>query len=105
MFRSRYRRRHPFGSRSGFDTLGAFGGPFQHRGMWGGVRPWRRSRRPTWLTVAFAGLVVFALIKLASASGRSRSTGEKVAIGALILVLGALLASLRRSASRHDWSI
>ena len=58
-----------------------------------------------WLTVALAGLVVFALIKLANASGRSRSTAEKVGIGALILVLGALLASLRRSASRRDWSI
>jgi len=105
MFRSHLRRRHRFGSRSGLSSFGAWGDPLHHRSAWGGVRPWRRSRRPTWLTVALAGLVVFALIKLATASGRSRSTAEKLGIGALILVLGGLLASLRRSASRHDWSI
>jgi uncharacterized membrane protein SirB2 len=44
-----------------------------------------------------AGLAVFAFAKLMTANNSSRSTAEKVALGALIVLVGAVLLSFRRS--------
>jgi hypothetical protein len=51
-----------------------------------------------------AGLAVFALVRLLSAAQKPNRTGtEKWLLGTLIVSLGALLLSLRRSAPRYRW--
>ena len=96
---SRFRSRR-FGR---FDTWGGYGDPFGTR--WTGRRGgfgFRRRRMPTAARILFAGLLVYAFVKLSSAIGRSnRSTYEKVALGALLAVVGAALLSLRNSSQRY----
>ena len=83
-----------------------------YRRWFGGSRPapfrsagWRSNRGPSAAKILLAGLAVFALVRLMSSdSHRSRTTAEKVMIGALVGVLGALLLSLRRSTMRYRWS-
>ena len=71
--------------------------------------PWkwhrhRRRREPSMAILLIAGLAVFAFMKVLSASSREgRSTAEKIALGALLLFLGAILLSFRRSAVRRGW--
>jgi len=49
-----------------------------------------------------AGLAVFALVRLLTASNRPNlSTAQKVALGALVVFVGSVLLSLRRSARRY----
>jgi hypothetical protein len=66
------------------------------------VRP--RRRAPSILRLLLAGLAVFAFMKVLSAASRERqSTGEKIALGVLLLILGAVLLGFRRSAVRRGW--
>jgi hypothetical protein len=74
-------------------------------------RPWARRgfrprrRGPSVALLLLAGLAVFAFVKVMSAASRQgrRSTGEKIVLGALLLALGAILLSFRRSAVRRGW--
>jgi hypothetical protein len=48
-----------------------------------------------------AGLAVIALVALISAANRRRSTLEKLVLGGLIVTVGAIVLSLRRSSRRY----
>jgi hypothetical protein len=61
----------------------------------------RRRRGPSVVTLLLAGLAVFAFAKLMSVSNRQRSTTEKVLLGGLLLLVGAILLSFRRSSRRY----
>jgi hypothetical protein len=84
------------------DTTG-FAGPFRTRHAWRRGRfGFRRQRTPAAAKILLAGLAVFALMKLTGALNRpDRSTVEKVTIGALVAVVGAVLLSLRNSSRRY----
>jgi hypothetical protein len=108
MFHARCRRRlRRFDGWSRFGDLGVFAGDL------GGHRSWRRpygrrrrARGPSAFTILLAGLAVFALVRLLTASNRPNlSTAQKVALGALVLLVGSVLLSLRRSARRYNWSV
>ena len=97
----RLRRLHRLdhlGGLSGFGT-GVAAPPWSRRRGF-----YRRGRRgPGVLTILLAGLAVFALVRMMSASGRlNRTTAEKVVLGALIAAAAGLLLSLRRS-HRGSW--
>ena len=96
---SRFRSRR-FGA---FDYSAGFADPFGTRRRWGrGGFGFRRRRMPTAARILIAGLLVYAFVKLTSAIGRSnRTTYEKVALGALLAVVGAALLSLRNSSQRY----
>jgi hypothetical protein len=65
----------------------------------------RQSRGPSVLAILLAGLAAFALVRLTTAANRPNlSTAQKVAVGALIVLVGGVLLSLRRSAQRYRWS-
>jgi hypothetical protein len=74
-------------------------------------KPWKRTsyRHPSRSTpsiahLLLAGLAVFAFVKLMSAANRpNRFRPRTLAIGILLLVVGAFVMSLRRSARRHGW--
>jgi hypothetical protein len=102
MFRHRHRRyrMHRFGR---FDDVAGFAGPFGARRAWrrGGFG-FRRRRTPMAVKVLLAGLAVFAFVKLTDAINRSnRSTFEKMALGALVAIVGAYLVSLRNSSRQY----
>jgi hypothetical protein len=61
-----------------------------------------RRRGPSVLRLLLAGLAVIAFAKVMSAaSGRRRSTAERVLLGGLVLLLGAVVLSFRRSSPRY----
>ena len=63
------------------------------------MRP--RRRGPSVLRLLLAGLAVVALVKVMSAAtGRQRSTAEKLVLGGLVVLLGAVVLSFRRSGRR-----
>jgi hypothetical protein len=68
-------------------------------------RGWTRSRRgpePSLLWLLLAGLAVVGFARVVTAIGsRRRSTGEKIVLGALLLLLGAVVLPFRRSAARY----
>src|SRR5262245_41180442 len=101
MFGHRYRRyrMHRFGQ---FDDMTGFAGPFGTRRAWrrGGLG-FRRRRTPAAVKVLLAGLAVFAFVKLTAANRSSRSAFEKMALGALVAVVGAYLLSLRNSSRQY----
>ena len=67
-------------------------------------RPFARRRAPSVVTLLLAGLAVFALVKLMSATtGRRRSTAERVVLGGLLLLAGAVVMAFRRSSRRYRW--
>jgi hypothetical protein len=70
-------------------------------------RRWKRQvrrREPSIAVLLMAGLAVFAFMKVLSASSRQgRSIPEKIALGALLLFLGAIMLSFRRTAVRRGW--
>jgi hypothetical protein len=73
-------------------------GPWQHR--------YQRPRRqgPSMLRLILAGLAVLAFAKvMSSANMRQRSTVEKWIIGAVLVALGAIVLSFRRSGRRYGW--
>ena len=91
---------HRFGR---FGDVANFGGPFGTDRAWrrGGFG-FRRQRTPTAVKILLAGLAVFAFVKLTAAINRSnRSTFEKVALGALVALVGAFLVSLRNSSRSY----
>jgi hypothetical protein len=106
MFRSRYRlhRLHRFAR---FHEFGDVGDGARWDRSWRGFGARRhRARRPSVFGILLAGLAVFALVKLWTASNRPNlSTAQKLVIGALVAIVGGWLLSLRRSAKRYDWSI
>jgi hypothetical protein len=61
------------------------------------------SRRgPSSLQILLAGIAVFALARLMSASNRQdRSGAERVLLGVLMAASAAFILSLRRSAARY----
>jgi hypothetical protein len=87
--------------------MGPLAGGFRgHRSWRGPYSRRRRARGPSAVTILLAGLAVFALIRLMTASNRpDLSTAQKVVLGALVLLVGGVLLSLRRSARRYAWSI
>jgi len=99
------RRRHRFNRFDRFADYGPFAAPVGARRAWrhAGFRP-RRRRSPA-LAILLAGLAVVAFGKLMSALNRpNRSTAEKIGLGALLAVVGAMLLSLRsRGARRYRW--
>jgi len=99
-----------------FDRWSHFGGPGLFAGDLGGHRSWRRpygrwrraygrrrrARGPSAFTILLAGLAVFALVRLLTASNRPNlSTAQKVVLGGLVLFVGSILLSLRRRARRY----
>jgi hypothetical protein len=102
MFRHRHGRyrMHRFGR---FDDVADFANPFATgRGWRRRGFGFRRRRMPTAARILLAGLAVFAFVKLTSAiSNSNRSTFEKVALGALLALVGAVLLSLRNSSRRY----
>jgi hypothetical protein len=61
-----------------------------------------RRREPSIVWLLLAGLAVLGFAKLMTvANGRERSTGEKVVLGALLVLLGVIVLSFRRSAARY----
>ena len=83
------------------DRFTRFGDDFT--GRWRS-RAYRRQRGPSIAALLLAGVAVFAFAKVMSiASGRRRSTAEKLALGAALLLLGAVLMSFRRRAVRRGW--
>jgi hypothetical protein len=63
-----------------------------------------RRRTPSWALILLAGLAGVALAKLMSADNREqRSTAQKALIGVLIVVIGAVVLSLRSRAYRYRW--
>jgi hypothetical protein len=73
-------------------------------------RPWRRAfgaaprTGPSVGRLLLAGLAVFAFVKLMSAASRpNRSRPSALVTSVLLLAVGALVISLRRSARRHSW--
>jgi hypothetical protein len=102
MFRHRHLRHRMHGFGRVGDVVG-LAAPFRTRRAWrrGGFGV-RRRRTPTAVKILLAGLAVFAFAKLISAFNRStRSTFEKVALGALVAVVGAFLLSLRNSSRSY----
>jgi len=104
---SRVHRLRHLGDVAGFGMpLGSrFGGwsRSSRRGPFGSSR--RRARGgPSAAKILLAGLAVFALVRLMANEGRMRSTAEKLVIGVLVAVLGAVLLSLRRSTAAYRWS-
>jgi hypothetical protein len=87
------------------DPVLAFAGDITSNRPWArrGLRP-RRSA-PSIARLLLAGLAVFAFVKVMSAASRPerRSTAEKIALGGLLLLLGAILLAFRRSAVRRGW--
>jgi hypothetical protein len=82
----------------------AFADDFTRQGRWGRRGFRSRRRGPSIARLLLAGLAVFAFAKvLSAATGRQRSTSEKVLLGGLVLAPGAVLLSFRRSASRYHW--
>lgn len=62
----------------------------------------RRRREPSIVWLLLAGLAVLGFAKLMTvANGRERSTAEKVVLGGLLLLLGVVVLSFRRSAARY----
>lgn len=54
--------------------------------------------------VLLAGLAVFAFVKLMSAANRSnRSKAATIVLGVLLVAVGAIVMSFRRSAARARW--
>jgi hypothetical protein len=102
MFRHRYGRyrMHRFGR---FDGMTGFAGPFRaHRAWRRGGFGFRRRRTPAAVKILLAGLAVFAFVKLTAAANRSnRSAFEKIALGALVALVGAYLLSLRNSSRQY----
>jgi hypothetical protein len=83
------------------DQFARFGDDFT--GRWQ-RRVHRRQRGPSFARLLLAGLAVFAFAKAMSmALGRRRSTAEKLALGVVILLLGAVLMAFRRPAPRRGW--
>ena len=91
---------HRFGR---FGDMSDFGGPFAGRRAWRrGGYGFRRRRTPTAVKLLLAGLAVFAFVKLTGVQRQSnRSAFEKVALGALIAIVGAYLLSLRNSSRQY----
>jgi len=102
MFQSRVRRRfRRFDARA---EEGPFAAPF-------GAHAWtprafrRRRRHSAALTILLAGLAIVAFGKLLSAMNRpDRSRAQRIGLGALAAIMGALLLSLRgRYGRRYRW--
>jgi hypothetical protein len=71
-----------------------------------GFGSWRPRRRRGFgaARILLAGLAALAFARLMSASNRGTSSrAEKVLLGVGLAVLGGLLLSLQRSASRYRW--
>jgi hypothetical protein len=78
------------------DFAGA--GPWQHRFQ----RP--RRQGPSMLRLLLAGLAVLAFAKVMSTTTmRQRSIVEKLIIGGVLVALGAIVLSFRRSGRRYGW--
>jgi hypothetical protein len=81
----------------------AFADDFTRNGRWRTPFHARPRRGPSIARLLLAGLAVFAFVKLMSAvNGRSRSTAEKVLLGALLVAVGAVVMSFRRSSRRSS---
>ncbi len=79
--------------------------PMSGRYRLGGLHRLRYAsrREPSVAHLLLAGLAVFAFAKLMSAANRGhRSRPTALTIGILLLVVGALVMSLRRSARRYS---
>jgi len=77
-----------------------FAHEFTGRGAWRS-RVHRGRREPSILLLLLAGVAVFAFVKVMSAASRRRSLAEKIFFGALLIVLGAVVVSFRRSSARY----
>jgi hypothetical protein len=64
-----------------------------------------RSRRgPSLVRILLAGLAVFALVRLMSATNRpKRSAATTLVLGLLLVIVGTMVMSFRRSARRYQW--
>jgi hypothetical protein len=94
----RLRRLHRLGHVA--DPVLTFAHEFTGRGAWRS-RVRRGRREPSILLLLLAGVAVFAFVKVMSAASRRRSLAEKIFFGALLIVLGAVVVSLRRSSARY----
>jgi hypothetical protein len=62
----------------------------------------RTRREPSMAWLLVAGLAVVVFVKVMSVAGsRRRSTVERILLAGLLLVLGAIVLSFRRSAARY----
>lgn len=83
------------------DPVVAFADDFTRRGTWRLRSRVRQRREPSMALLLLAGLAVFAFVKVMSAARGRRSTVEKVVLAALLLALGVVVLSFRRSTSRY----
>jgi hypothetical protein len=83
------------------DPALAFAEGFTRRGAWRRRSRVRRRREPPMVLLLLAGLAVFAFVKVMSAARGRRSTVEKVLLAALLLALGVVVLSFRRSSARY----
>jgi hypothetical protein len=93
-----FRSRHPLQALQGLQALQAL----QHvpLRLVGARRAVRRS--PSLVHILLAGAAVLAFASLLSQASRpGRSRGTKIAFGVLLLALGAVVLSLRRSGRRY----
>jgi hypothetical protein len=68
-----------------------------------GFQP-RPGSGPSLPRLLLAGLAVVAFVKLMSAANASsRSRARTITLGILLLAVGAVVMSFRRSARRHRW--
>lgn len=80
------------------DSVANFGATVARQRGWA-----RRSRtKPSVIWLLLAGAAVLAFARVATAAGRSRrSTAEKVFLIGLLLLLGLVVMSFRRSGARY----
>jgi hypothetical protein len=63
----------------------------------------RPRRSPSIGRILLAGLAVLAFVKLMSMASGRRSRPGRIALGVLLLAVGAVVLSMRRSARRRGW--